>query len=217
MRPRFGGVSLVVDASTGWKPVDEKEDDRGAGLVEYALVAVLVAIGSLLAVGYVGDQTGQGFEEAATAISAEDVEEELTPEEKWDKALADYDKAIAEAKATKAAAVADAVRVPVIASGGAGSLDDIIELARVGRAQAAAVASMLHYWVVRNLPIGEEEYDRSINLAHLEQAMAPWAHEIDLLSDQRVDLIGGTPEDFATLIRSESEKWAPVIRKKIEP
>jgi tripartite-type tricarboxylate transporter receptor subunit TctC len=27
------------------------------------------------------------------------------------------------------------------------------------------------------------------------------------------DLVGGTPEDFGTLIRAESEKWAPVIRK----
>jgi tripartite-type tricarboxylate transporter receptor subunit TctC len=27
------------------------------------------------------------------------------------------------------------------------------------------------------------------------------------------DLVGGTPEDFAALIKAESEKWAPVIRK----
>jgi tripartite-type tricarboxylate transporter receptor subunit TctC len=27
------------------------------------------------------------------------------------------------------------------------------------------------------------------------------------------DLVGGTPEDFGALIRAESEKWAPVIRK----
>ena len=27
------------------------------------------------------------------------------------------------------------------------------------------------------------------------------------------DLIGGTPEDFGTLISGENEKWAPVIRK----
>jgi tripartite-type tricarboxylate transporter receptor subunit TctC len=33
------------------------------------------------------------------------------------------------------------------------------------------------------------------------------------LNVQGFDLIGGTPEDFARLIRSESEKWAPVIRK----
>jgi tripartite-type tricarboxylate transporter receptor subunit TctC len=33
------------------------------------------------------------------------------------------------------------------------------------------------------------------------------------LNMQGFDLIGGTPEDFSKLIRSESEKWAPVIRK----
>ena len=33
------------------------------------------------------------------------------------------------------------------------------------------------------------------------------------LNAQGFDLIGGTPEDFANLIRGESEKWAPVIRK----
>ena len=33
------------------------------------------------------------------------------------------------------------------------------------------------------------------------------------LNTQGFDLIGGTPEDFAKLIRSESEKWARVIRK----
>jgi tripartite-type tricarboxylate transporter receptor subunit TctC len=34
-----------------------------------------------------------------------------------------------------------------------------------------------------------------------------------VLNTQGFDLIGGTPEDFAKLIRSESDKWAPVIRK----
>ena len=27
------------------------------------------------------------------------------------------------------------------------------------------------------------------------------------------DLVGGTPDEFAALIRSESAKWLPVIRK----
>src|SRR5215471_14095990 len=33
------------------------------------------------------------------------------------------------------------------------------------------------------------------------------------LNAQGFELIGGSPEDFATLIKSESEKWAPVIVK----
>src|SRR5438132_2282769 len=34
-----------------------------------------------------------------------------------------------------------------------------------------------------------------------------------MLNAQGFELVGGSPEDFATLIRSESDKWAPVIRK----
>jgi tripartite-type tricarboxylate transporter receptor subunit TctC len=33
------------------------------------------------------------------------------------------------------------------------------------------------------------------------------------LNAQGFELIGGTPEDFAALIKSESDKWAPVIKK----
>jgi tripartite-type tricarboxylate transporter receptor subunit TctC len=33
------------------------------------------------------------------------------------------------------------------------------------------------------------------------------------LNAQGFELVGGTPEDFAALIRSESDKWAPVIKK----
>jgi tripartite-type tricarboxylate transporter receptor subunit TctC len=33
------------------------------------------------------------------------------------------------------------------------------------------------------------------------------------LNAQGFELIGGTPEDFATLIKAESDKWAPLIRK----
>lgn len=33
------------------------------------------------------------------------------------------------------------------------------------------------------------------------------------LNAQGFELVGGTPEDLATLIRSESDKWAPVIRR----
>lgn len=41
-------------------------------------------------------------------------------------------------------AIADAVRAPVIASGGAGSSSDVVEVLTQGRAQAALLASLLH-------------------------------------------------------------------------
>ncbi|MDR2911747.1 MAG: imidazole glycerol phosphate synthase subunit HisF [Alistipes sp.] len=43
------------------------------------------------------------------------------------------------------AALADAVKIPIIASGGAGSVADIAEVLTVGRADAALAASIFHY------------------------------------------------------------------------
>jgi tripartite-type tricarboxylate transporter receptor subunit TctC len=36
---------------------------------------------------------------------------------------------------------------------------------------------------------------------------------VQKLHAQGFDLIGGTPEEFGALIKGESDKWAPVIRK----
>lgn len=49
-------------------------------------------------------------------------------------------------------AIADAVRIPVIASGGAGTLEHVYEAFIKGRADAALLASLLHY---RELTIKE--------------------------------------------------------------
>ena len=43
------------------------------------------------------------------------------------------------------AAVADSVPVPVIASGGAGDLDDLAEVIEKGRADAVLAASIFHF------------------------------------------------------------------------
>jgi cyclase len=50
-------------------------------------------------------------------------------------------------------AVADAVSIPVIASGGAGKPDHLLRVLTEGRADAALVASMVHYgdYTVREL------------------------------------------------------------------
>lgn len=42
-------------------------------------------------------------------------------------------------------AVADAVRIPVIASGGAGGAADFVQVFRAGHADAALAASIFHY------------------------------------------------------------------------
>ncbi len=43
------------------------------------------------------------------------------------------------------ARMADLLSIPVIASGGAGSVEDIADVFRLGKADAAMAASMLHY------------------------------------------------------------------------
>jgi cyclase len=52
--------------------------------------------------------------------------------------------------------VADAVGVPVIAAGGAGSVRHVTDALLEGHADAVAIASILHYHAVRELPPPEE-------------------------------------------------------------
>lgn len=46
-------------------------------------------------------------------------------------------------------AIADSVRVPVIASGGAGGIDDVADVLTQGGASAALLASLLHFGILR--------------------------------------------------------------------
>jgi cyclase len=63
--------------------------------------------------------------------------------------------------------IAESVPVPVIACGGAGRIQHVEAVLGEGRAEAACVASLLHYGFVRHhAPTGE--YDPEINLAHLK-------------------------------------------------
>jgi imidazole glycerol-phosphate synthase subunit HisF len=54
--------------------------------------------------------------------------------------------------------VADSVSIPVIAHGGAGISSDVVNVVERGRADAVAVASLLHYRTVRNLPYDPADY-----------------------------------------------------------
>lgn len=59
--------------------------------------------------------------------------------------------------------VADAVSIPVIAHGGAGSLDDIKSVLDAGKADAVAVASMLHYeFISKNGTTGDYKKEGNI-------------------------------------------------------
>jgi cyclase len=59
-------------------------------------------------------------------------------------------------------AVAEAVSIPVIASGGAGSSRDFIEVFRVGRADAALAASIFHFGIENIAQLKRELHDASI-------------------------------------------------------
>ena len=59
-------------------------------------------------------------------------------------------------------AVAEAVSIPVIASGGAGSARDFIEVFRDGRADAALAASLFHFGIENIAPLKRELHHASI-------------------------------------------------------
>jgi cyclase len=69
-------------------------------------------------------------------------------------------------------AVAEAVAVPVIASGGAGCIADIGAALGAGRASAALLASLLHDGVITVEQIKTELLAQGVNLRPLEQAAA---------------------------------------------
>ena len=59
-------------------------------------------------------------------------------------------------------AVAEAVSIPVIASGGAGSAADFVEVFRAGRADAALAASIFHFGNENIAELKRELHDASV-------------------------------------------------------
>ena len=60
--------------------------------------------------------------------------------------------------------VAEAVNVPVIASGGAGSLEDFYEVLTKGKADAALAASVFHYGKFSIRQVKEYLRDRGVEV-----------------------------------------------------
>ncbi len=63
--------------------------------------------------------------------------------------------------------IAEAVRVPVIAAGGAGKISDVLEVVQNGKADAVCVASLLHYECARHLKYNETEFPSEGNTRFL--------------------------------------------------
>jgi cyclase len=91
------------------------------------------------------------------------------------------------------ASIASSVSIPVIASGGAGTLADIVTASKVGKAQAVCIASMLHYWLVKNQPLNDS-FEATINTVHLDQRRGFRRIEEISIRDLKVGLISSGVE-----------------------
>lgn len=65
--------------------------------------------------------------------------------------------------------IAESVPVPVIAGGGAGRITDVYDVITRGKSEAVALASILHYNVVRNNSAIDEDYSKEGNIEFLRQ------------------------------------------------
>jgi cyclase len=64
--------------------------------------------------------------------------------------------------------MAESVSIPVIAAGGAGSLQQVAQVIQEGKADAVSIASLLHYNVVRQQAYAEEQFAAEGNVEFLQ-------------------------------------------------
>jgi cyclase len=74
--------------------------------------------------------------------------------------------------------VADAVSVPVIAHGGAGNKEHILEVIRGGHANAVALSSVLHYDFIKAKRSYEDDFEREGNVTFLKSDNPSSSHLI---------------------------------------
>lgn len=65
-------------------------------------------------------------------------------------------------------AIAESVAIPVIAAGGAGSIDHVVDVVKNGQADAVAVASLLHYTVLQELTYHEKDFQEEGNIEFMK-------------------------------------------------
>ena len=85
--------------------------------------------------------------------------------------------------------VSEAVSVPVIAHGGASSPENIVQAIQVGRADAVAIASILHYSVMQSLVDISSDYKIEGNISFLNSGKTPKKIVISSLKDIRSALL----------------------------
>lgn len=65
--------------------------------------------------------------------------------------------------------ISESVGIPVIASGGAGSVDDVATVIQEGRADAVGLASILHYHAIRDQSVDHRDFDTEGNIEFLRK------------------------------------------------
>jgi cyclase len=65
--------------------------------------------------------------------------------------------------------IAESVSVPVIAGGGAGKINDVYDVLIQGKAEAVALASILHYNFIKNNSATDEDYTQEGNIEFLKR------------------------------------------------
>jgi pilus assembly protein Flp/PilA len=64
-------VATVARWAAGWiRPAAGRDDERGQGLVEYALILVLIAIAVIVILQVVGQQTNNAFSNVSNGLNA---------------------------------------------------------------------------------------------------------------------------------------------------
>lgn len=73
--------------------------------------------------------------------------------------------------------VVESVSIPVIAGGGAGTLDHIFQIVEQGRADAVCVASLLHYKAFREFELKEQDFAGEGNIDFISRHSAHYRME----------------------------------------
>jgi cyclase len=155
-----GGIRTEADAAAAVDAGADKVSLNSAALSNPALLttlakrygsqAVVCAIDAKLAVGATGRKTFAVYSRSGTTAASRDAVQWAREAE--DRGAGEILLTSIDRDGTRAgfdcdmtAAVSSAVSIPVIASGGAGGLDDFVDVFTKGRADAALAASIFHY------------------------------------------------------------------------
>jgi tripartite-type tricarboxylate transporter receptor subunit TctC len=90
----------------------------------------------------------------------------------------------------------------------------VTPLVEAGKMRALAVSGLKRYSVMPQIPTLAATPRPIIERMNREMDAALKSADVrEKLRNAGLDPVGGTPEEFARLIRAESDKWAPVIKR----